>query len=374
MYNKIKLVIFTLIYLLLWARFIVVIADPTVGGGAYSEGLPFFHQKQWQDVLGYLYQYSNYLVNPLWNLYQYAGQPWKNQWFPMLMSADLVQWATAWATKNQQIPLVPLLLKDLQSQGVQLTFQGGFEWFTLVAILITRIVRTGIDYVYDFVKNLIWNVFIEMSFSKKKQAAYQQKLEQRAKDLMKLKVEYRNLSKEASQLSEAVVTDELTKVFNKRFFIEKVKYEFETAKNQRIYLSLVMMDIDHFKKLNDTHGHMMGDVVLKAVAHTLKRHSPKSGFCCRFGGEEFSLILPGFTQEQALVVLEPMRAEVEALTFKEKADLRTSISMGVITANFSHPDAQALATFEDFVKLADDELYRAKLGGRNRINCNQIVK
>ena len=371
MYEKIKLVIFSLLYLLLWGRFVLAIGDPIWTGGYPEDGWPFY--ADFQTWINYIYEYSGYLANPLWNLYYQFGEPWKNSWFPILPAADAIKYLITQLQTNAQLSALPFtgqVVEQLQAEWVQRTFQGAFTWFTVIAIIIVRILRAVIDRVYEFLKNLIWNVLIEMSFSRKKQAAYQQKLESRAKDLMKLKVEYRNLSKEASQLSEAVVTDELTKVFNKRFFIEKVKHEFDLAKSQQINLSLVMMDIDHFKKLNDTHGHMMGDVVLKAVAGVAKRMTPKNGFCCRFGGEEFSIILPGYTHEMAIQILEPMRAEIEKLTFKENADVHTSISMGLITASFTNPDAQMLQDFEDFVKLADDELYRAKLGGRNRINYN----
>lgn len=371
--EKIKKVIFTLVYLLLWARFVLAIGDPRWANGYIEDGWGFY--AQYQTWIDYIYQYSSYLTTPVWNLYIQFGEPWKNNWFPTLYAADGLNMLTKYIQTNPQIAALPFkaqIIEQLQADWVQKTCQGAFFWFTPITILLVRIFRSVFDKLYDFLKNLIWNIIIEFSFSRKKQAAYQQKLEARAKDLMKLKVEYRNLSKEASQLSEAVVTDELTKVFNKRYFIEKIKHEFEAAKSQGINLSLVMMDIDHFKKLNDTHGHLMGDVVLKAVAGVAKRMTPKNGFCCRFGGEEFSIILPGYTHEMAIAILEPMRQEIEKLTFKENADVHTSISMGLISADFNHPDAKMLNDFEDFVKLADDELYRAKLGGRNRINYNII--
>ena len=211
-----------------------------------------------------------------------------------------------------------------------------------------------------------------MSFTKKKQEVYQEELQKRAHDLVKLNVDYKNLSKQASQLKNTVVTDDLTKVYNKRFFIECIKTEFQRSKTRRTPLALVMMDIDHFKKLNDTYGHVMGDIVLKEVAKTVKDLTPKDCFTCRFGGEEFSCVMPGFTTEAANEFAEKVRVGIQALRFKEDPNLEVTVSQGLCRSDFVKNEAQAIQEFSDFIKLADDELYRSKLNGRNQSNTKEI--
>jgi len=190
---------------------------------------------------------------------------------------------------------------------------------------------------------------------------------------MKLNSEYKSLSKEASVLAASVITDELTRVYNKRFFINKIAEEFQQAKQKKTVLSLAMLDIDHFKKLNDTYGHLLGDKVLQAVAQVAKRGTPQGAYCCRFGGEEFCIIMPGKTRDEAYEIVSGIHRSLPLLRFEEDAALRTSASFGLCVADFSHPDAQALPSFDAFVKLADDGLYKAKLNGRNRIEVHEIL-
>lgn len=363
MYQRVKSTIFTIIYLLLWTRFLVMVLDPYWGGVSLEQGLAIF--RDWRGILDTLYLVSGYLAWPIYLVYGWIS-PFLPQlsWFPGLTSQALLQ----------QIGVaVPSAAQSLQQPLLQQAFVGYIDLLVIVAVVFFRILNPLIDYAYDSIKNMIWTVLIEMSFTKRKEARYQEALEKRAADLMKLNVEYKNLSKEASMLAHSVVTDELTKVYNKRFFLEKIQFEFKNAKDKKGVLAIAMVDIDHFKKLNDTYGHLLGDKVLQAVAHVAKRNTPVDCYCCRFGGEEFSIIMPGKRPEAALQIISTIHQSLPMLRFEEDPNLRTSASFGVCVVDFKAPEAQNINTFEDFIKLADDGLYRAKLNGRNRIEPHIIV-
>ncbi len=317
----------------------------------------------WRSPIAFIYQVSYYLVTPAYTVYGWFAPFMPTlDWFPGMYSATLLQKIQAVAGNN------PILA----SESVTRLFMGWVDFLTLIAAGIFWFIDKSIDKSYETIKNLVWNLIIEMSFSKKKQQVYQSKLEERAADLMKLKVEYRNLSKEASQLATSVVTDELTGLYNKRFFLQKIDEEFKKAKESKAIFSIVMMDIDHFKKLNDTYGHLMGDKVLKDVAGVVKDATPKDCFACRFGGEEFAVIMPSKGHDQAMGIVTPAHVAIPELKYTEDPNLVVTISMGMVNINFASPAAQDMVNYEDALKLSDDELYRAKLNGRNRIEANQV--
>jgi diguanylate cyclase (GGDEF)-like protein len=129
------------------------------------------------------------------------------------------------------------------------------------------------------------------------------------------------------------------------------------------HVSLIIMDIDHFKKVNDLYGHQNGDTVLVNVAGLIKQHLRTYDVAARYGGEEFVAILPETTLEETLIVAERIRTAVQKLTFLNKLqNLRLTISMGV--AAFPMPGLQ---TVDDIIRIADEALYRAKADGRNRV-------
>ncbi len=370
MYQKVKHFVFTLIYILLWGRFFAAIWDPLSGGLAASDGLPIY--ESWRGALNWLYYLSEFLMLPVSLAYRAVDSliPDSN-WFPGIYSANISEQLNALAAMQPSVQQA--LQPALQNPVFQQTMVGYVDFLVIFAVLFFSLINPLVDHVYDFLKNLIWNLLIEFSFTKKKEAKYQEALEKRAADLMKLNVEYKNLSKEASALSTAVITDELTKVYNKRFFINKITTEFNTAKDKKGVLAIAMVDIDHFKKLNDNYGHLLGDKVLQAVAHVAKRGTPGGCFCCRFGGEEFSIIMPNKKPEEVLEIVGTIHRNLPLLRFEEDPNLRTAASFGVAIVDFKNPQAQELKSFEEFIKMADDELYRAKLNGRNRYEVNRTL-
>jgi diguanylate cyclase (GGDEF)-like protein len=156
--------------------------------------------------------------------------------------------------------------------------------------------------------------------------------------------------------------DGLTQVFNKRYFVETLEREIGRAHRYRRDLSLIMFDIDKFKDINDTFGHLAGDSVLKQLASTIKSRIRREDILSRYGGEEFSIILPEIDTENALNFAEKIRALVQKAVFKfEDTRIPVTISIGVASINTELREPQ------EFVKIADANLYQAKARGRNRV-------
>ena len=160
------------------------------------------------------------------------------------------------------------------------------------------------------------------------------------------------------------ITDALTGLYNRRHFNERYAAEFMRAARYHRPLSVLLIDIDHFKKFNDEHGHLIGDKVLKLTAKVLDESIRKADILARFGGEEFVLVLPEIDKEHARTVAEKLRRAIAHTHFPKEE----SQPLGHITASFG------LASFPEdasedhaLLKLADQALYQAKAHGRNRV-------
>ncbi|MGI5864812.1 MAG: diguanylate cyclase [Myxococcales bacterium] len=157
-------------------------------------------------------------------------------------------------------------------------------------------------------------------------------------------------------------TDGLTQVYNKRYFLEALEREVSRCHRYGRLLCLVMMDIDHFKRINDSFGHLAGDHVLKQVASAARRKLRREDVFARYGGEEFALILPEIDTKGAVATAEKVRKIVEKQRFSfEEHDIPVTISAGVASLGGSVNDAQEL------IRVADVKLYEAKAAGRNRV-------
>ena len=154
--------------------------------------------------------------------------------------------------------------------------------------------------------------------------------------------------------------DGLTGIFNRRYFEMRVTEEMERARRYDNALALIMVDIDHFKRLNDEFGHLLGDEVLRQVSTLFDQNLRTSDIVCRYGGEEFVVLMPQTTVEQASTAAEKLRKTVENWTFPGVARPVT-ISMGVASVPADGDNRDAL------VSAADRALYAAKQGGRNRV-------
>jgi len=165
-------------------------------------------------------------------------------------------------------------------------------------------------------------------------------------------------------------SDSLTGLANRRRFAEWFETEIRQAKNYHQPLSLLLLDIDHFKKVNDTYGHIAGDIVLKTLAETIRGNTRSSNLVARYGGEEFAVVMVSSTREQTLLYAEALRrlvADLEIWIPGKEEPLRITLSGGVA----SYPADGDTTT--DLIRVADDALYAAKREGRNRICLSRNV-
>ena len=165
------------------------------------------------------------------------------------------------------------------------------------------------------------------------------------------------------QLLELSHTDPLTSLRNRRAFDERLGEAFEHARRYARPLSLAIVDVDHFKTINDTRGHDIGDSVLRAVAKTIGSRTRQTDFAARVGGEEFAILLPETALFEALQFGEKLRASIAA---EPIADQRVTVSMGI--ASFPHSSVPGTA---ELFRAADQALYRAKVNGRNRVEIER---
>jgi two-component system, cell cycle response regulator len=157
------------------------------------------------------------------------------------------------------------------------------------------------------------------------------------------------------------IVDGLTGVYNKRFFLEFLEREMERCRRYERPLSLLLFDIDHFKKVNDTFGHIAGDYVLRELADVARRVVRREQCFARYGGEEFALVLPEGNLEEARTLAEKLRAMVQGTDFRfDGKSIPVTISIGVAVRGSTQAPLE-------LVKAADERLYAAKRGGRNRV-------
>jgi diguanylate cyclase (GGDEF)-like protein len=168
------------------------------------------------------------------------------------------------------------------------------------------------------------------------------------------------------QLRDQSIRDVLTGLFNRRYMLETCRREFSRAARARQSISILSVDVDHFKKYNDNHGHDAGDMVLRAVGNCLENLFRNEDIPCRFGGEEFVVILPGADADAALRRAEQLRSKVEDIVVRylEKNLPRITVSIGVAVFPAAGDNPQAV------LKAADEALYRAKEKGRNRVELS----
>lgn len=170
-----------------------------------------------------------------------------------------------------------------------------------------------------------------------------------------------HLEQSNQQLSTLSKTDGLTKLFNRAYWESSLQREFKQAKISGHTSSLVIFDIDHFKKVNDTYGHTVGDDVIRNAADLLRKTSRNTDICGRYGGEEFTVILPGTNAEQALYFAERLRKRIEEVTVKcEDIYVNYQISLGICELSATHED------YLSWLEMADKALYYSKDHGRNQ--------
>ncbi len=191
--------------------------------------------------------------------------------------------------------------------------------------------------------------------------SYISSLRHKVKDKNKeLAAQNESLQQALRKIEELVMRDELTGVFNRRFLMETIRNEKRRSDRSGTVFSICILDVDLFKRVNDTFGHLAGDEVLQAIAAAVQGGMRQTDYFGRYGGEEFALLLTGTMADGALITAERVRERIAALTFPHiSPDLRITVSIGIADSRFKEDTA---LTF----KRADEALYEAKQGGRNR--------
>ncbi len=162
-------------------------------------------------------------------------------------------------------------------------------------------------------------------------------------------------------LREQSIRDPLTRLFNRRFLEESLERELQLAGRKKQSIAVLFLDLDHFKRFNDTFGHDAGDIVLQSLADLFRNFFRATDICCRYGGEEFAIILPESTSEDAAVRADALRSEVKSLRLQYKKQSLGQLTLSVGVAAFPEHGS----TSEELLKLADQCLYQSKARGRD---------
>ena len=203
--------------------------------------------------------------------------------------------------------------------------------------------------------------------------ALQSETQTRTKDLSRANRELRRAVREIAEKNRALTTlneslriqsttDPLTGLYNRREFLNRIRTEWGRFRRYGRPLGMIMLDIDHFKRINDTYGHECGDVVLRSLGRLIAQHKRAQDLCCRYGGEEFVVLLTETTLDAAFHVAEEMRRRIGSHPFEyDDQPIQVRVSLGVSGAAEQNP-----ADVEAFINLADKAMYRAKREGRDR--------
>ncbi len=367
-FNSIVDLIMTVVSITLFMRFVFIIMDPAFTDIKQVGSIEIYGA--FRPFIDALYTFTDVLLAPINEVIKVIGHAtglFPNDMFPSMRSEGFGLWL-----QGRLNPL-PAFAKQGIAEYVlnsppSTWMPGYFNWTALIGSIFYLVIRPVITDTYFTIRNWWQNVLVEQMYVKKRQDHYDEILQKKNLELQNALSQGKYLENEISQLNTSVVTDELTQAYNRRFFSEKIRELFNRHKQTEQIMSVMMVDIDHFKRVNDNYGHLIGDEVLVLVAELLRRLTPESGFCCRYGGEEFAILMPKMGLEQAASNAELIRNEVLRLTFPSAPDLKSSISIGVATADFSSTGVKRdLHHYEDLLKFADDALYEAKTSGRNKV-------
>jgi two-component system cell cycle response regulator len=180
----------------------------------------------------------------------------------------------------------------------------------------------------------------------------------------------REVAEAQERMAEMATRDTLTGLYNRRFLMEALDREVARAKRYKSDLTLCMIDLDHFKRVNDNFGHAAGDMVLAEIGDMLKKSFRKSDILSRYGGEEFAIIMPHVREAEAREACERFRKKVASHDFDHNSlQVKVTVSMGLASYN-----AVAEQSPVGLVKAADQTLYQAKDHGRNLTKCYQVQR
>jgi diguanylate cyclase (GGDEF)-like protein len=241
-----------------------------------------------------------------------------------------------------------------------------FLFGSIFEILFFTIVLVNRFYVFQNERLTIQKELLELK--NKNEIILETKVQDRTNSLTIANNELSHLMQEKELLLKDLrllaITDSMTKLYNRRYFTEISESIVALSKRKKEALSIIMMDIDKFKNINDTYGHQFGDDVIISLSNILIKSQRKSDIVCRYGGEEFAILLPDTSLESAVAVAEKIRILVESssITLLSNKDFYFTISSGIAQVNLENE-----TNIEAALKRADDALYKAKGGGRNKV-------
>jgi diguanylate cyclase (GGDEF)-like protein len=373
--------LFRLSVSLLVLRFILLVLDPRVYYEAIAPQAPSINNSAFLTtslgaIANGIYAITNLFtlpVNVVFDALASLYPPMETSMFPAWPAMNSLYALQTWLMDNGTSIWASLFKPLLQLDPI-LTLPGVFDWLSLVAIPVAWVIFQILQWVVVELRHYLLVLWTELTFSDARQEEYERALTQQNKDLVNLNRDVSELSQTTSQLHGQTVTDEMTGAFNKRFFVSKLKDLFAEAQRDKTTYGMMMMDIDHFKKLNDTYGHATGDDVLIVMAKVAMSHTPKQkAYFCRYGGEEFGIIFYDLSLKEMIATGDAVRAGIEAERFTEHPDIRVTISQGLYVADFKQSDGEMpdYTDPEETIKLADAKLYEAKESGRNRL-CVEV--
>jgi len=162
-------------------------------------------------------------------------------------------------------------------------------------------------------------------------------------------------------LREQAIRDPLTRLFNRRFLEESLERELQVAGRKKQSIAVLFLDLDHFKRFNDTFGHEAGDMVLQSLADLFRNFFRATDICCRYGGEEFAIILPESSSQDAAIRADALRSEVKSLRLQYKKQTLGQLTLSAGVAAFPEHGSTSL----DLLNIADQCLYQSKARGRD---------
>lgn len=225
---------------------------------------------------------------------------------------------------------------------------------------VTKEINTAIGYLIPDIKKTIKEEVKKVSLDIMTQMKRQTRKQLKNEVVEQIKESTSVLMEQKEDSERKAIMDQLTGCFNRRYFETRMDEELSLAKRFRNKMCLIMLDIDHFKNVNDTYGHQAGDTVLTEVAETAKSCLRGADYLCRYGGEEFAIVMPETTTVEAYEVAERMRKLIEEHAFYGGNTLiNVTISLGIA----EYPEHGLMK--EKLIEKADEALYAAKNSGRN---------
>lgn len=256
----------------------------------------------------------------------------------------------------------PLAVEDMVNHPLMQGVKGSLQGMEDMSLLIVPIV---------FNDEVLGTLFLrtrrkELGFSRK-EIDFCQIVANSSFHALKNARLFEEVTKEKDYLKEVAIRDHLTSLYNHNFFYTRLEEEFERAVRYETPLSLIMLDIDNFKQINDTYGHRVGDVVLREIAAIVKKGVRKTDIVARYGGEEFAVILPHTMLKGATEEAERLRELIASHAYAGLAQDQITVSIGVA----AYPQKGAMNS-GDLVNFADDALYKAKWAGKNCVKVAEV--